>query len=220
MRLSTARKYRRSHRFWRDLHTDNPALVMGVELPFLIVGANTLMNAAALSIMMFFVHMVTMLIARLFTIRLPLAQRAVINVAVSTVMMLIAREICIALFPNIMMHLGIYLYLMAVNGLTLIQANTRRGPTKLPRVLARSIVDIVAFAGLMFAIALVREYFGNGTVWGTPVPIPFRQTAILYPFFGFILTGFLLAFLRRVNKIMVAMKIAEAERTEDAYGRA
>jgi len=200
------------------MHTNNPALVHGVELPFLIVGASTLVNAAALSIMMLFVHMVTIVIARLFTIRLPIAQRAVINVLISTVMMLIAREICILIFPNIMIHLGIYLYLMAVNGLTLIQANARRGPTKLPQVLARAAVDVVAFAGLMFSIALIREYFGNGTIWGTPVPIPFRQTAILYPFFGFIITGFLLAFLRRINKIMLAMKISKAERIEDAYG--
>ena len=218
MRLSSARKYRRSHRFWRDIQTNNPALVLGVELPFLIVGANMLRNAAALSIMMFIVHLVTMVFARMFTIRLPLAQRAVVNVAISTVMMLIAREICILIFPNIMIHLGIYMYLMAVNGLTLIQANARRGPTKLSQVLARAIVDIIAFAGLMFVIALVREYFGNGTVWGIPVPIPFRQTAILYPFFGFILTGFLLAFLRKINKLILAMKINETERVEDAYG--
>jgi len=202
------------------MHTDNPALVHGVELPFLIVGASTLMNAAALSIMMLIVHMVTMIVARLLTIRLSLGKRAVVNVVISTVMMLIAREICIRIFPNIMIHLGIYLYLMAVNGLTLIQANARRGPTKLSQVLSRAAVDVVAFAGLMFAVALVREYFGNGTIWGVPVPIPFRQTAMLYPFYGFIIVGFLLAFLRRINKLMLAAKIRKAERIEDAYGRA
>jgi hypothetical protein len=70
----------------------------------------------------------------------------------------------------------------------------------------------------MLVIALIREYLGNGTLWGVSMPIPFSQPGILYPFFGFTFTGFLLAFLRRVNKLMVAYGIAGAERAEAARG--
>jgi electron transport complex protein RnfE len=132
-------------------------------------------------------------------------------------MMLISREIVIYIFPAAMNFVGIYLYLMAVNGLTLIQATSREGPRGFVPVAARTIVEIAAFAGLMLIISFVREYFGNGTLWGVPMPIPFRQPGILYPFFGFIFTGFLLAFLRRVNKLMLAVRIGEAQRVQSVY---
>ena len=44
-----------------------------------------------------------------------------------------------------------------------------------------------------------------------------QQAGMLYPFFGFILTGFLIAFLRKVNKLMVALRIHDMERIEEAY---
>jgi len=217
MNLSFARKYRRNHRFWHDLFKQNPALILGVELPFVIVCANGLQNAVALSIMMFFIHLVTVVIGRMLTLELKLWQRFAINVTVSTAMMLVSREVVIYLFPTIMNFVGIYLYLMAVNGLTLIQATYREGPRKFVPIVTRTFVEIIAFAGLMLIISFVREYFGNGTLWGIPMPIPFRQPGILYPFFGFIFTGFLLAFLRRINKLMLAMRINEAQRQLTIY---
>ena len=216
MNLSAARKYRKSHRFWRDLFTDNPALILGVELPFVIVCAYLLRNAVALSVMMLIIHMVTVTIGRMFTLNLPMWKRSAINVTVSTVMMLVSREIVILMFSTTIMNsVGIYLYLMAVNGLTLIQSTYREGPRSFAPIVARSFIEVVAFAGLMLVISFVREYLGNGTLWGIPMPIPFRQTGILYPFYGFIFTGFLLAFMRRINKLMLAMRINASERKND-----
>jgi len=215
--LSVARKYRKSHRFVRNMLSDNPALVLGIDLPFIIVCATTLKNAVALSVMMLCVHVITMLIARLVTIKLPLWVRSIINVTVTTVTMLLARELVMLMFPNIMNLAGMYLYLMAVNGLTLAQANARRGPLRAGATLARAFTDVLTFAILMVLIAAIREYFGNGTLWSMPVPVMFRQTGMLYPFFGFIMTAFLLAFLRRANKLIVAAGVREAERSEAAH---
>ena len=219
MNLSTARKYRKSHRFVRDMVSDNPALVLGVDLPFVIVCATTLKNAVALSVMMLFVHIITMLVARLFTIKLPLWLRSMVNVTVTTITMLLTRELVLLMFPNIMNLAGMYLYLVAVNGLTLVQANARRGPMRFGPVLARAGVDVLAFTLLMVFIAAIREYFGNGTLWSIPIPIPFRQAGLIYPFFGFVFIGFLLAFLRWINKIMVAIRVNEAEHMEKAYAQ-
>jgi electron transport complex protein RnfE len=167
--------------------------------------------------MMLMIHVVTVIIGRMFTLGLYLWQRVAINVTISTAIMLVSRELVIMMFPAIMNSVGMYLYLMAVNGLTLTQANARPGPRKLMPVLTRTLVEVCAFAGLMFIISFVREYLGNGTLWGVPVPVPFRQAGILYPFYGFIFTGFLLAFLRKVNKVLLAVRINDAERRESVY---
>ena len=219
MNLSIARKYRKSHRFVRDILSDNPALVLGVDLPFVIVCATTMQNAVALSVMMLIVHVITMLVARLFTIKLALWLRSMINVVVTTVTMLLARELVILMFPNIMNRVGMYLYLVAVNGLTLAQANSRRGPMRFVPTIARAGVDVMVFTVLMVSVSAVREYVGNGTLWGVQLPIMFKQSGFLEPFLGFVIIGFLMAFMRHVSKLMTLSGIREAERLEAAYKR-
>ena len=217
MELSTVRKYRRKHKFRRHLTVNNPALMLGVDLPFVVATAFTVKNAAAISIQMLMIHVITMVVARTWVIHLPMRWRAVVNVTISTVMMLISREIVIILFPGIMNSVGVYLYLMAVNGMTLIQANAREGVRGFRSSAFWAISDVAAFAFIMLMVSLIREVFGNATVWGLPLPLATKMSGMQIPFFGFILTGFLLAFLRIGNKQLVAFRLREAALHDAPY---
>lgn len=217
MKISAARKYYRRNKFWRSMISDNPAMMIGIDLPFIVACANSVKNAAALSIMMLFIHLPTMLVAHKFSARFPLWVKAVINVSVSTILMIIARIIVVAIFPNISNLMGMYIYLIAVNGQTLIGAYTARRGTKTGAVILKAIIDIFIFAVVMFIISAMREYFGNGSLWGIQLPILFKQQGMLYPFFGFVLLGFLVSFIRVIRKKAIISGVNSIEQLGSSY---
>jgi electron transport complex protein RnfE len=217
VKISLARKYRRRRGRLNALLAKNPVLVMGIDLPFVIACATSLKIAVAMSIEMFIIHMVTMVAALILVHVLPLWPRVLVQVAISTVTMTLARYLITMLFPDLDNYVGMYIYLMAVNGLTLYQAATVERKQKPVPVLVTAFLYALAFALTMLVVSLFRELIGNGTLWGLAVPLPIRLDGFLTPFGGFIIMGFALAFFKFLNKRLLALSIAEAIRQDARY---
>ena len=96
--------------------------------------------------------------------------------------------------------LGIYLPLLAVNELIVLRAD--RFVTK--KSAAMTVLDtagcLVSFTLSMLLIAVLREMFGSGTVFGYPV-LSHTLPVLLLPFSGFIIVGFTAAGLRKVQML-------------------
>jgi Na+-transporting NADH:ubiquinone oxidoreductase subunit NqrD len=122
-----------------------------------------------------------------------------------------------ALYPAIVDSLGIYIYLMAVNGLTLTQTRALEDKAKPLPVLRKAISNVLGFSAIMFLLSLFREYWGSGTLWGVPVPAPVQLPGVLVPFFGFILVGFLLAATNLINKKLLGLAIRESALREARF---
>lgn len=220
MNITILRKYRRRGRTLRALLARNPVLVLGLDLPFVIVCATTLKTAVALSAEMLFIHMVTMTVA-LLTLRLPVWARPLVNVGVSFLAMMTVRFVIIGLFPELLNYAGMYVYLMAVNGITMYQSsrlgNRRRHARKPGGTLVVAFLYALAFALVMLVVSLFREYFSSGMLWGIPVPSPFFISGLALPFSGFLFTGFLLAISRRASKRLLGFLLVETARREAHY---
>jgi electron transport complex protein RnfE len=216
VKISLARKYRRRGRL-SALLAKNPVLVLGIDLPFVIACATSLKIAVAMSIEMFIIHMVTMTAALILVRALPLWSRILVQVAISTVTMTLARYLITMLFPDLDNYVGMYIYLMAVNGLTLYQAATVERKQRPGPVLVTAFLYALAFALTMLVVSLFRELIGNGTLWGLPIPMPIRLDGFLTPFGGFIIMGFALAFFKFLNKRLLALSITEAIRRDAHY---
>ena len=217
MKYSRIRRYRKRSRFLDPLLFKSPILVLGLDLPFMIVASVSLRNAAAMSIELFLIHTVTMLFAMHSCRAYPPWLRAMLNAGVSTLVMVAARMLLINLFPGILNSLGMYIYLMALNGMTQLQANFLDKRAKLLPVLGSSVMNALGFAVSAFAVSLVRELFGNGTLWGVAVPISLKLSGLLLPFFGFILVGFLLAIVKYLRKRWQGLLLIEAVRRDAHY---
>lgn len=217
MKLSTGKRYKREHRILSGIFVGNPALVLGFDLPFLIATSTSLKNAVAMSIEMFFVHMVTMLIIVIFGRKLPVWQRAIVTVTASTGMMMLTRELITFMFPDILNSLGMYIYLLAVNGLTLFESMSLNKRSRVKSVMRREFLHVFAFISTMFTLSLVREYFGSGSLWGVTMPVPFKLGGLAIPFSGFVLMGFLLAAVKFVNKRLIGFAVNDAQRREERY---
>lgn len=219
MQLSKVKRFRKKQRQrpLAALLEKNPVLVLGLDLPFIIVTSVSLKAAAAMSLELFIIHMGTV-VAALATCRfLKDWMRPLANVAVSTLIMAFSRILVVALFRGATDSLGMYLYLMAVNGMTIVQCAAITGESKIYPVISSAFMNTLGFAAAMFAAALFREYFGFGTFWGIPVVGPFRLSGMAAPFFGFILAGFLLAGTRFLNKRLLAHAIKEREHREKRF---
>lgn len=209
MELSKVRRYRKKYKLIAALFSQSPVLMIGLNLPFLIATSVSLRAAAALSLELLVVHMGTMVVALLARRYCSPAVRPMVNVATSTLLMMVTRLWLTVFFSGIVDSLGIYIYLMAVNGMTLTQSNTlAENPSPLP-VLRGALLHVLGFSVVMFLVSLFREYLGGGTLWGTPLPTPFRLPGVLVPFFGFIIIGFLLAGAKLLNKKLLALALRE-----------
>lgn len=195
----------------------NPGLILGFDLPFLIATSTSLKNAAAMSIEMMGIHLVTMAVSVIFARKLPLWLRSVITTVVAAGMMMLTRELLFYMFKDITNSLGMYIYLLAVNGLTLFQSLSLTSRSKLVPVMKKEAFHVLAFILTIFTLSFLREYFGYGTLWGIEVAVKYRLDGLAIPFMGFIMMGFLLAFIRFFNHKLLGMLIEESYRRESMY---
>lgn len=182
-----------------EVLSSNPILAFGLDLPFIIVSAINLRSAVALSIEMLFIHVVTMICAYFIASKVAVWQRVFVTSIVSVIMMLISRALVLTLIPDIENFVGIYLYLISVNAVTLIQANFLSSNSKLRTVVKNAFFNVLAFAVCMSLVSIIREFLGNGTIWGIPISPFGKLSGIQAPFFGFIIVGFMIAFIKLIN---------------------
>lgn len=219
MNVAITRKYRKQQGFLSALLARNPVLVLGLDLPFVIVCAVNLRAAVALSIEMFIIHLTAVVVAMLAARFLPRWSRILVDVGAAFIMMTIARYLLtnISVFSDISNYAGMYIYLMAVNGITIYQCSRITRRDKPWPVLASAFMNAVAFALTMLVVAAFREYLSAGTLWGIPLPSKIRLSGLAIPFGGFIIMGFLLALVKLVNKQLLALSIREAIRRDARY---
>lgn len=219
MEIYQIRRFRRRHRIFSALLMRNPVLVMGLDLPFIIAAATSLKNAAAMAIVMLMIHVTTMLVGIVTCRKLPFWLRMLVNACVSTAMMMAAQALVIGLFKGISNSLGMYLYLMAVNGMTVFQASGLGKRAKIYPVVTSAFLNTLGFAVVAALTGAIREYIGNGALWGISVPFPVKVTALQQPFSGFIVVGFLLALSRLLNKCALARLVRENVRRDTRHAK-
>lgn len=217
MKVSHGKKHLRKRGALSLLFAKNPVLVLGLDLPFIIICTTTVKIALAISAEMFMVHMVTIAVAMLTVRKFPLWLRMLINVGASFVVMTFARSVITHFLPDISNHVGMYVYLMAVNGITIHQSAQITRKDKIWPVFSHAFMNALAFSLTMLLVSIFREFLSFGTLWGIPLLETYKLSAVALPFGGFILMGFLLAITRFLNKKILAFSIAESVRQEARY---
>ncbi len=217
MKLSTVKRYRKKHRLLGSLILKNPVLVMGLDLPFVIVASTSMRNAVALSMQLLLVHMVTVTVGMITCRKLPIWQRAMVNAGVSTVTMMLSRILVRAIFPGITNSAGMYLYLMAVNGMTLLQTGEQDKQAKPWTVLTGALYNVLGFGSVVALVSVLREYVGNGTLWGVNLPSIIKVGGVLLPFGGFIVMALVLAAAKFLSKKFLGLALVESARKEAQY---
>ena len=211
------RKKRRNSLFSLNIMIKrNPSILLGISLPFVIATAISLKAVAAVTLEMLAINLAAALAIAVTAKMQALWARVIINVGVTTLVMIAIRFLIRALFPETANYLGAYVYLMGLNGIVLLLSAPRQRESgeSLLLLLRRVLLHTGAFGILMLLVALPREYMGYGTLWGRAVPIVFKLQGVQLPFFGFISAGLMLAAIKFLSKKITYWKVLDdAHRT-------
>ena len=217
MKPSEIKRHRKKHRLLCSPVLKNPVQSLGLDLAFLVVASISLQAAVVMSTQMALVHLGTVIAAMIFCRHLPHWVRPIAYVAVATLITLGSSAVVRRMMPVTTDMLGMYVYLVAVNGMTFFYATKIKPQDKIYPVLAGALKGLVGFVCLMFAVSLLREYLGLGALWGRTLPFLIASDGLLVPFFGFIALGFVLAGLRLIGKKGQALSIEEQARREAVF---
>lgn len=217
MDLTLAKRHRQRFGYFRNMMFKNPLLVLGLDLPFVVACAISLKIAAALSVEMFIVHIPTVIVSMITVRFLPRWSRMLVNIGFATIMMTLARWLVTGLFPDLSNYVAMYVYLMAINGMTVYESASITRASKPLLVIRRAFLCCTAFSVTMGLVSFIRELMGNGTLWGVEVPIPIKLQGFLYPFSGFIIMGFIMAIARFFNKKLIGFTLSESIRRDMRY---
>jgi len=187
---------------------------MGMDMPFIIAASVSVRSGLAISIQLLIIHTIVTFAGFLIRRHLPFWQRVMAVAAISTLVMLPARHLVLVILPGVSDILGIYMFLLAVNAMTLLQASSLPKRAKFTSVMTGAVLSAVGFSIASVTVALVREIAGSGSIWGISLPLPFRLEGILLPFGGFVLMAFLLAATKFLNKKLLYLSLSEAERKQ------
>ena len=132
--------------------------------------------------------------------KLNLAEWVALPLTVLVAAML-AAACCVALvlyWPGAFDSLGIYLFLL-VAAPVLLQADSYTAVDNMREFWGRTLRFLRDFCIIILMSGVLRELLRHNTILGLPVTMSFRTEAAEQPFFGLILSGFLLAVLRAVE---------------------
>lgn len=204
MNLKKVRTYKKYSRYCEGFFSKNPVLISGLALPFAVMVSVNLKSAVALSITMAGTVIPTVLLASLIGQKLPKWICAIIYTVFSMVMVVTCAALILPMFPEIVDALGVYIPIVAVNTMLLWLCSKYSSDKPSPWM---ALVDAVMYSlGFAFAICLIsllREYFGNNTIWGVAVNFPIKFSGLQIAFSGFILVAFLNAGFRGLKRLIL-----------------
>lgn len=179
----------------------NPVLVLGLVIGQLAAGDTNLQNGAALSVTYFFIIVPVLVFASAIGKRLPRFIRVVCYALIAAAMLLPSYFICGTFSATIFDSIGIYPALLAVSTVPIVYSSKFAENKSVSSAFFSGICLAAGFALTAIILGAARELIGSGSLWGiriTDAVFP----AIKLPFWGFIILGFMAAFVSWVTDLI------------------
>lgn len=177
----------------------NVAIGRGFVLAPVVVASYTFENSLILGLSFFYITFFTVLLSSFITKSIPYSVRIILYVLIGCAFFVPTALYMDYLFPQTVFRLGSFLPLLISNSLIVVQSETRF--TKKGR--GFMIVDLFShcfgFLWVILLVGIIREFLGSGYFLGDFVGFDFKIPALLLPFSGFIIVGFLSALVQNIR---------------------
>ena len=181
----------------------NPVLERGLVIAPIIVVCNSLSNACALSVAFSFITVLSVLVTYFFPTRIPYTIRVILNSMAASLLFIPAVLLLRKWVPEAIFNLGIYLPLLVTNSLIIQKSESRYHTEKFAVMLVQLLTAAAGFSAVACGVGALREFFGKGTLMGQPVDgALFTAPALLLPFAGFLIVGFLAAGVQKFRNFL------------------
>ncbi len=200
-------KYNKSSRVI-SIHTENvrnslfssPTLIRASGVAVIAGAAISGANALILT----FIVLSLLLAIGLTTIldgdRLEYPVKPIVYTAVSVFTLFSLLIIIKQIFPEQLNNIGVYAPLMAFNSLVLCRSEEDAPMLLSTETVSDALALTAVFALIAFPVSIVREIIGSGSLFGLKLGFEGNK-AFLLPFSGFILSGFLVALIRKITAL-------------------
>lgn len=205
MNLEKLKIARRRGRWFDGIFSRNPVLCCGLALPFAVMVTTSLRSSVSISILLACSLIPTVLLASLVGRFLPRWFSPVVYTLFSMVVVAACVPLVLPISPEVADSLGIYVPILAANTILLTLCGRYELPVKRPvMALVDAVTYSVGFALAVCLIAFFRELLGSGSLWGVPVPMPFKAEGVQIAFAGYIAVALLSALVRFLRRAVLA----------------
>ena len=174
---------------------ENNFLMLLVGLCPMLAASTKVIDALVMSIVAVFTLILSALLMKLLSTVIPESIKSIVHVLFA-VSIIAAFELVIhAYLPTVFERVGIYLPLIAVSGILSYSYDGKK--KKVLTTITQASAWSCAFGVSTLVLAIVREFFGRGSLAGFQIlPEEYAMTLIREPAGGLILLGILIAVLR------------------------
>lgn len=207
-------KHKRKFDLISGLFLGNTILGSGLVVAPVVVASNTLKNGVLLAITFLVITFFTVLFATYIPQKVPYTIRVVLYMIISSGIYIPTLMYLSYIMPETVYKVGIYLPLLITNSLIATRIESRFRWKKRDVMIVDLFAHIIGFMIVIILVGAIREVLGTGQIWAIPIKdIRIRKTpALMYPFSGFIILGFLSAILQKIKlTIKKPTDIAEGE---------
>lgn len=201
MKLEKLKRARRRGRWFDGIFGRNPVLCCGLALPFAVMVTTSLRSSVSISILLACSLIPTVLLASLVGRFLPRWFSPVVYTLFAMVVVVACVPLILPISPEVADSLGIYVPILSVNTILLTLCARYERPADRP-VMAlrrRGRLQPRLRAGHVPHRLLPRAARG-GSLWGVPVPLPFKAEGVQIAFAGFIAVALLSALVRFLRR--------------------
>lgn len=199
MRRSFYRRHKRAFDRLNGLLLSNPVLDRGLVLAPVVVASYSCVNSLILGLSFFGITFFTVLISSFLSKKIPYTLRIILYALIACGVFVPTAMLMDHLFPQTIFRIGVFLPLLVANSLIVVKSESRFHKHKRGAMIVDLFCHCLGFLVVILLVGGIRELLGSGTLFGTPVQGAFTIPAVLMPFSGFILVGFLAAVVKRIK---------------------
>ncbi len=180
------------------LFRQNPVFVFLLGLCPVLATTTSLFNGLGMGLATTAVLICSDLVISLLRRIIPRGVRIVCHAVIIAAFASAADLLMQAYMPELSEALGLYVPLIAVNGILLGRAEAFACQNPPDKALLDGLFTGLGFTGALALLGAVRELLGSGTIWGHPIPVlnEYPVGLIAAPCGGFLALGVLLALIQ------------------------
>lgn len=169
----------------------NPVLTQIIGICPIVAAATRLTDALALSVMLMLILVICESVTALCLKELPRWIRLCFYTLISAMLIAVCEPFVLNLTPDKGSGLGIYLYLLCGNALTVIRCEKFACKMSVRNSVVDAVASSVGYGAVALIVGAIREFISYGTLFSYNVPARFSVTSM--SFVALVILGFIAA---------------------------